>query len=193
MYISMEWAMAELIRNPTVLEKLRMEVRGIVKEKEEIKDEDVEKMDYLKAVIKEALRLHPPRPLLAPRLSTKDVQINGFHVSAGTLVMINAWAIGRDPISWDEPEKFKPERFLNSSINFKGLDFKLIPFGAGRRGCPGISFAVVAMELLLANLMQKFDWKLPNGVEGKDLNMGESPGITVHRAIPLLAVASNSK
>ncbi|XP_057787923.1 cytochrome P450 736A117-like [Salvia miltiorrhiza] len=189
---AMEWTMSEVLRHPKVMEKLQQEVRGIVKEKQAIRDDDLEKMHYLKAVIKEALRFHPPAPLLVPRVATKDVQIKGFDISAGTVVMINVWAIGRDPVSWVEPEKFMPERFLNSSIDFRGHDFELIPFGAGRRGCPGITFAVVAMELLLANLVHKFDWKLANGVEAKDLDMTESPGITVHRATPLLAVASHA-
>ena len=175
------------------MEKLQREVRGIVKKKEEITDDDLERMHYLKAVIKEALRVHPPLPLLVPRITTKDVQVKGFDVSAGTVVMINAWGIGRDPASWDKPEKFKPERCLNSSTDYRGLDFELIPFGAGRRGCPGITFAVVSIELVLANLVHKFDWTLPHGIHGKDLDMNESPGLTVHKAVPLLALASYTK
>ncbi|KAH6773431.1 cytochrome P450 [Perilla frutescens var. hirtella] len=191
---TLEWVMTELLRHPTMMEKLQGEVREIIKqEEEEITDDDLEKMHYLKAVVKEALRVHPPLPLLVPRVASKDVQIKGFDISAGTVVMINAWSIGRDPVSWDDPEKFMPERFLNSSIDFRGLDFELIPFGAGRRGCPGITFAVVAIELVLANLMHKFDWKLADGVQGKDLDMNESPGLTAHRALPLLAVASHTK
>ncbi|KAH6790127.1 hypothetical protein C2S51_005133 [Perilla frutescens var. frutescens] len=191
---TLEWVMTELLRHPTMMEKLQGEVREIIKQEEEdITDDDLEKMHYLKAVVKEALRVHPPLPLLVPRVASKDVQIKGFDISAGTVVMINAWAIGRDPVSWDEPEKFMPDRFLNSSTDFRGLDFEFIPFGAGRRGCPGITFAVVAIELVLANLMHKFDWKLAHGVEGKDLDMNESPGLTVHRAVPLLAVASHTK
>ncbi|KAL1534728.1 unspecific monooxygenase [Salvia divinorum] len=189
---TMEWTMSEILRHPAVMEKLQHEVRGIPKQKPEITDDDIQKMHYLKAVIKEAMRLHPPLPLLVPRLASKDVQVKGFDISAGTIVMINAWAIGRDLISWVEPEKFMPERFLNSSIDFKGLDFELIPFGGGRRGCPGITLAAAGMELLLADLVRKFDWKLANGVEPKDLDMSESPGMTVHRAVPLLALASPS-
>ncbi|XP_041991646.1 cytochrome P450 71A8-like [Salvia splendens] len=187
---TMEWTMSELLRHPTVMEKMQHEVRGILKQKQEIRDEDVQKMHYLKAVMKEAMRLHPPLPLLVPRLASKDVQVKGFDISAGTIVMINAWAIGRDPVSWDQPQTFMPERFLNSSIDFKGLDFELIPFGGGRRGCPGIPYASAEMELLLAHLVRKFDWKLANGVEPKDLDMSESPGVTIHRAVPLLALAS---
>ncbi|XP_042008767.1 cytochrome P450 736A117-like [Salvia splendens] len=187
---AMEWTMSELLRHPTVMKKLQQEVRGILKQKQEITNDDLQKMHYLKTVIKEAMRLHPPLPLLVPRLASKDVQVKGFDISAGTLVMINTWAIGRDLVSWDEPETFKPERFLNSSIDFKGLDFELIPFGGGRRGCPGIALASAGMELLLADLVWKFNWKLANGVEPKDLDMRESPGMTVHRAVPLLALAS---
>ncbi|XP_047982500.1 cytochrome P450 71A8-like [Salvia hispanica] len=187
---AMEWTMSELLRNPTLMEKLQLEVRGIVKQNQEITDDDLRKMHYLKAVIKEAMRLHPPVPLLVPRLASKDVQVKDFDISAGTIVMINAWAIGRDPVSWGEPETFMPERFLNSSIDFKGLDFELIPFGGGRRGCPGITLASVGMELLLADLVRKFDWKLGKGVEPKDLDMRESPGMTVHRVVPLVALAS---
>ncbi|KAL8547584.1 hypothetical protein ACS0TY_007057 [Phlomoides rotata] len=187
---ALEWAMSELLRHPTVLEKLQSEVREIVKNKQDITNDDLEKMHYLKAVVKETLRQHPPLPLLVPRTAGEDVKIKGYDISAKTVVMINAWAIGRDPASWDEPEMFKPERFLKSPIDFKGLDFEFIPFGAGRRGCPGISFAVVTMEFVMANVVQKFNWKLPGGVEEKDLDMSESPGLTVHRSVPLLAVAS---
>lgn len=186
---SLEWIMTELLRHPTVMEELQREVRGIMQQKHNITDDDLGKMHYLKAVIKEAFRVHPPIPLIVPRLSRNDVQMKGYDISAGTVVIINAWAIGRDPESWDEPEKFKPQRFLNSSIDYKGLDFELIPFGAGRRGCPGITFAIVTIELVLANIVQKFEWKL---VEGRDLDMNESPGVTVHRTVPLLALASPS-
>ncbi|KAJ6375459.1 hypothetical protein OIU77_000443 [Salix suchowensis] len=108
-------------------------------------------MHYLRAVIKETRRLHPPIPLLIPREASQDVKINGYDIAVGTMVMINAWAIGRDPTTWDQPKEYRPERFLNSSVDFRGNDFQLIPFGAGRRGCPGISFAMAANELVLAN------------------------------------------
>ncbi|KAL0356321.1 UNVERIFIED_CONTAM: cytochrome [Sesamum radiatum] len=113
----------------------------------------------------------------------------GYDISAGTMVITNAWAISRDPASWDEPKKFEPDRFLNSPIDFKGLDFELIPFGAGRRGCPGIAFAMATTEFALANLVQKFDWKLPD--EGKELDMKEHLGVAVHRDVPLLAAATH--
>lgn len=187
---ALEWTMAELLRHPVAMEKLQNEVREIVKDKDKITDDDLDKMQYLKAVIKETLRRHPPGPLLVPRIVHKDVKIKGYDISRGTIVMINVWAIGRDQISWEEPEKFWPERFLNSSIDFKGSNFELIPFGAGRRGCPGMTYGIATIELLLANLVQKFNWKLPNASEGKDLDMSERFGLVVHRTVPLLAVAT---
>ncbi|EYU17746.1 hypothetical protein MIMGU_mgv1a025197mg [Erythranthe guttata] len=192
---SLEWTMTELLRNPSVMDKLQNEVRIIVGgSKHDITDEHLEKMDYLKAVIKESLRYHPPIPIVVPRVADKDVKIMGYDISKGTIVMVNAWAIGRDPQSWDEPEKFEPERFLknskNENIDFRGFDFELIPFGAGRRGCPGISFAVATIEFVLANIVHKFNWELPDGLRGKDLDVSESPGNTVHKAIPLLTVAT---
>ncbi|XP_042015671.1 cytochrome P450 736A117-like [Salvia splendens] len=189
---SLEWTMSELLRQPRVMEKLQSEVRGIVKQKQRITKDDLEKMGYMKAVIKENMRLHPPFPL-SPRIASKDVQIKGYDIAAGTMAMVSMWAIGRELISWDEPDKFMPERFLNSSVDFKGQDYELIPFGTGRRACPGIGYATASMELVLANLMQKFDWKLPNGILPKHLDMTESSGITVHKALPLLALASRAQ
>jgi cytochrome P450 len=189
-YRVLEWAMSELLRNPRVMKKLQNEAREIAQGKTSIAEADLQEMHYLKALIKETLRLYPPFPLLVPRESTQDVNIKGFDIAAGTLVFTNVWAIGRDPAMWDEPEEFRPERFLNSSVDFKGHDFQLIPFGAGRRGCPGIQFAMTTNELVLANLVHKFDWALPGGARAEDLDMNESTGITSRRKVPLLAVAS---
>ena len=182
--------MTELLRHPKAMKELQNEARRISRGKQHITEDDLEKMHYLKAVIKETLRLHPPIPLLVPRESSQDVKIMGYHIPIGTMVIINAWAIGRDPMSWDEPEEFRPERFLSTDIDFKGQDFQLIPFGAGRRGCPGISFAMATNELVLANLVNKFDWALPNGVRVEDLDMTECTGLTIHRKFALLAVAT---
>ncbi|XP_031250710.1 cytochrome P450 71A26-like [Pistacia vera] len=189
-YTVMEWAMAELLRHPRVMKELQNEVRRIANGKQKIKEEDLDKMHYLKAVLKETLRLHPPIPLLVPRESTRDVKIKGYDISAGTTVITNAWAIGRDPTSWDKSDEFTPERFLNNSIDFKGQDFQLIPFGAGRRGCPGTLFAMATNEIVLANLVHKFDWSLPVGTKPEDLDMTECTGLTAHRMVPLLAVAT---
>lgn len=186
----LEWAMAELIRHPMIMKKLQLEVREIVKERRDILDSDLENMHYLKAVIKETLRCHTPIPLLVPRIARKDVNILGYDIPAGTMAIINAWTISRDPAYWEEPEEFKPERFLDSPIDYKGLDFELIPFGAGRRACPGITFAMATNELVLANIVHKFDWESPGGMQGEEFNMSERPGIAIHRAAPLCVVAS---
>lgn len=190
-YTVLEWAMAELLRHPQVMKKVQNELRVIGRNRSNIiAQDDYEKMPYLEAVIKETLRIHPPIPLLVPREARNDVNVMGYDIVAGTMVIINAWAIGRDPTLWDEPDKFKPERFLHSTIDFRGCDFQLIPFGAGRRSCPGISFAMVTNELVLANLLHKFDWELPNGMKGEDLEMTETTGLAIHKKEPLLAVAT---
>ncbi|XP_042477832.1 cytochrome P450 71A1-like [Macadamia integrifolia] len=187
-----QWTMAELLRHPEIMKEVQEEVRGVTKGKANITEDDIEHMHYLKAVIKEALRLHPPVPLLVPRELMETVNIQGFDIPAKTTVIVNASAIGRDPVSWDDPEKFEPKRFLNgaSSVDFRGHNFQLIPFGAGRWGCPGTQFAIVVVELALASLLHKFDWALPNGASGKDLDITEAYGIICHLKSPLVAVAT---
>ncbi|KAH6812780.1 hypothetical protein C2S51_021798 [Perilla frutescens var. frutescens] len=180
-FAAMEWTMAELIRNPTIMKTLQNEVRKVVGSKGEIEEQDLEKMTYLKAVIKESLRLHPPAPLLVPRESTQDTKVLGYGVVSGTCVVINAWAIGQDPTLWENPEEFSPERFLDTSIDFKGQHFEFIPFGAGWRGCPGTAYAMAVNELAIAKLVHKFNFTLPNGGRGEDLDMTEANGITVHK------------
>lgn len=188
-FTALEWVMSELLRHPRVMKKLQNEVRGIARNKTEITEDDLVGMHHLKAVIKENLRLHPPAPLLVPRVSTQDVKIKGYDIKANTQVIVNAWTIGRDPKSYNNPEEFEPERFLNSAIDYKGDSFQYIPFGAGRRGCPGIQFALAVKEIALANLVHRFDWTLPVGVRGEDLDMSESTGASIHRKYPLKAVA----
>ncbi|MFS7910915.1 putative cytochrome P450 [Helianthus anomalus] len=187
---AIEWAISELIRHPRVMKKLQKEVKEIAHGKPIITEDDLAKMKYLQAVLKEALRLHTPLPLLISRESTQDVKLMGYDISAGTQVIVNAWAIGRDPTRWVEPERFHPERFLNNPIDYKGLNFEFIPFGAGRRGCPAIQFAIVVNELALANLVYKYDFALPEEVNGEELDMTEITGLTLHRKSPLLVVAT---
>lgn len=188
----MDWLMAEMLRHPKILEKLQTEIRQVLADqgKTQVTEEDLPNLSYLKAVIKETLRLHPPLPLLLPHESTQDDVVMGYDVPAGTQALINFWAIGRDPKIWEEPEEFRPERFLNSNIDFRGLHFELIPFGAGRRGCPGISFASAVSELTLARLLYSFDFSLPVGVKPEEMNMTESDGINGKRKTPLLVNVS---
>lgn len=193
-YTLMEWAIFELIRHPRVMKELQEEVRKIVKGKDSkvLCGDDLEQLPYLNAVIKEVLRLHPPAPLLMFRESLQEVKINGFDISAGTQVIINAWAIQRDPTFWTEAEEFRPERFLNtSSFDYRGQNFHYIPFGVGRRGCPGISFAIASAQLVIATLMYEFDWKFPDGIDHEKVDMTEAPGLTVRRRDPLMVIATS--
>ncbi|XP_074267613.1 cytochrome P450 736A117-like [Silene latifolia] len=183
----LEWAMAELLKNPKVMQEVQKEVREITRDRSEVKEEELEQMKYLKSVIKETLRLHPPTPLLIPRQSTQDARVDGYDIPAGTACFFNVWAMHRDPAFWDQPDKFNPERFLSSGIEFRGHDFQFIPFGAGRRMCPGIGFSMASIEFLLANIINKFDWLIP---EGEALDMSECFRITLHKSTPLLAVAA---
>jgi len=189
-HTALEWTMTELLKHPEVMKKAQDEIRRITGNKISVTQDDVEKTLYLKAVIKESLRLHPPIPTLIPRESTKDVKVQGYDILAKTRVIINAWAIGRDPSSWENPDEFRPERFLESAIDFKGNDFQFIPFGAGRRGCPGTTFASSVIEITLASLLHKFNWALPGGAKPEDLDITEAPGLAIHRKFPLVVIAT---
>jgi cytochrome P450 len=173
------WAMSEMIKNPIVMEEAQVEVRRVFDKKGYVDETELHQLTYLKSVIKETLRLHPTVPLLVPRESRERCEINGYEIPAKTRVAVNAWAIGRDPKYWIEAESFKPERFVNNLIDFKGTDFEYIPFGAGRRMCPGIAFALPNVELPLAKLLYHFDWKLPNGMSHEEFDMTEAFGLTV--------------
>ncbi|KAK9697381.1 hypothetical protein RND81_08G034300 [Saponaria officinalis] len=178
---TIEWAIAELLRNKGAMEKATDEVRHVVRGKDMFEDTScLVELKYLKNVIKETLRLHPPFPLLV-RLAMERCQINGHEIAPNTRVFINAWAIGRDAENWKDPEKFNPERFEGSSVDYKGNHFELIPFGAGKRMCPGIGLGVATIELALAMLLYHFDWKLPQGTTHEDLDMDETFGSVARR------------
>ncbi|XXG88779.1 hypothetical protein AAC387_Pa12g0949 [Persea americana] len=183
--LTLEWVMAELTKHPDVMEKAQAEIRRVVGKKMNVREEHLHQLDYLKFIIKENLRLHPVLPLLIPRDSTTDVKIQNYRIPSNTRVFINAWAIGRDPNSWENANEFSPERFVNNPIDFKGRDFQFIPFGAGRRSCPGMSFAIASLELALANLLYWYDWELPWGLTKEDLDMSEALGIATRKKLPL--------
>ncbi|CAI9087495.1 OLC1v1021573C1 [Oldenlandia corymbosa var. corymbosa] len=177
---SILWAMTILMKNPETLKKVQAELRDLVGNKRVVDEDDLGELPYLKAVIKETLRLYPPAPILGPRETTQSCTIDGYDIENKSLVLVNAWAIGRDPTYWKNPDDFIPERFINSKVDVKGHDFGLIPFGAGRRGCPGISLGMATVELALANLLCCFDWELPNGITCKDIDMDVMPGLTMY-------------
>ena len=177
----MDWALVELIKNPRILKEAQREVREVFDEEGKVDETGLTKLKYLKLVIKEVLRMHPPAPLLLPRECGQKCEIQGYEIPMNTKVIVNAWAIGRDAKYWNDPETFYPERFVDSSVDFKGVDFEYIPFGAGRRMCPGINFGLANVELPLAMLLYHFDWELPSGMKNEDLDMTETFGITQRR------------
>ncbi|GJN38916.1 hypothetical protein PR202_gb27997 [Eleusine coracana subsp. coracana] len=185
---TLQWTMAELMKNPRVMQKAQEEVRRVLAGRHEVTEDDLSSLHYMRLVIKEALRLHPPAPLLLPRECRNACQLLGFDIPAGTMVLVNAWAISRDPKYWDVPDEFVPERFEDNKVDFKGTDFEYTPFGAGRRMCPGMAFGLAHIELVLASLLYHFDWKLPCGVEAANLDMTEETGVTVRRLQDLLLV-----
>nr|QWK52269.1 cytochrome P450 71B10-2 [Isatis tinctoria] len=193
--ITMTWAMAELARNPRVMKKVQSEIRdqiGKNKEARIISLDETDQLNYLKMVIKEAWRLHPPAPLLVPREVTSEFKINGYTIYPKTRLHVNTWAIGRDPEIWRDPEEFIPERFTDSDIDVKGQHFELLPFGGGRRICPAVYMGATTVEFGLANLLYQFDWKLPEGAEVEDIDMDEAFGLTAHKKNDLLLVPVKS-
>ncbi|KAK8953734.1 5-epiaristolochene 1,3-dihydroxylase [Platanthera guangdongensis] len=161
------WAMSELIRNVA---------------EEELMSGD--KLGYLKLVIKEAMRMHPPLPLLLPRENQEGCEVMGYEIPAKTTVMVNAWAVGRDASNWKDPDAFRPERFEGSAVDYKGGNMELIPFGGGRRICPGMSFGLAAVEMALAHMLYYFDWEYLTK-RGEELDMTEAPGLAMERKFPL--------
>ncbi|KAM1498542.1 hypothetical protein TB1_020727 [Malus domestica] len=186
---TLEWAMAELLRNPEKLSKAQAELKQIIGKGKLVEESDVARLPYLQAIIKETFRLYPAAPLLLPRKAETDVEIGGYVIPKGAQVFVNAWAIGRDPGIWDNPDSFVPERFLGSEIDVTGQNFELIPFGGGRRMCPGWPLAMRMVNLMLGSLINCFDkWKLEDGVTPKTMNMDQKFGLTLQKAQPLRVV-----
>lgn len=174
-----------------MMEKAQQEVRRVLEGRTKIEESDLEELHYLKLVMKESLRLHIPGPLLMPRVCKETCQVLGYRVPAGTRVLINAWALARDKRYWGpDVENFNPERFANNSIDYKGFNYEFLPFGSGRRVCPGMTFGLTSVETVLANLLLYFDWQLPNGMKPEELNMDENSGVTSSRTSPLFLLAT---
>ncbi|KAK4434819.1 Premnaspirodiene oxygenase [Sesamum alatum] len=188
---TVEFAMAQMIKHPNVMEKAQAELRHVFKGKDRILDSDLEKVSYLKMVIKETLRLNPPAPLLLPKECQDWQKVCGYDIPPKTEVILNALAIHRDPEYWDNAESFEPERFAESGIEFIGPNFEFIPFGGGRRMCPGTYFSLATVELLLAQLLYHFNWELPDGLKPQDLDMTEIVGFVAKRKNNLCLLATS--
>ncbi|PWZ24543.1 Ent-isokaurene C2-hydroxylase [Zea mays] len=180
---TLTWCMTELVRYPATMAKAQAEVREAFKGKTTITEDDLSRANlrYLKLVVKEALRLHCPVPLLLPRKCREACQVMGYDIPKGTCVFVNVWAICRDPRYWEDAEEFKPERFENSNLDYKGTYYEYLPFGSGRRMCPGANLGVANLELALASLLYHFDWKLPSGQEPKDVDVWEAAGLVAKK------------
>ncbi|KAG0548644.1 hypothetical protein BDA96_01G184300 [Sorghum bicolor] len=191
---TLEWALSELTRNPRAMRRAQAEVREAFGGQQRLTESDTARLRYLPVVVKETLRLHVPVPFLLPRECREACRVMGYDVPRGTKVLVNAWAIARDAAYWDDPEAFRPERFEGTGgggVDFRGADLEFIPFGAGRRMCPGMALGLANMELALAGLLYHFDWTLPDGDgDGKVLDMSEAFGITVKRKSKLVLRAT---
>ncbi|XP_037415384.1 cytochrome P450 CYP99A1-like [Triticum dicoccoides] len=187
-----EWIMSELMRNPEAMAKAQAEVRRTFDGKSPEDHEGlIDKLRYMKMVIKEGLRLNPVLPLLLPRLCGATCDIGGYEVAKGTKVIVNAWAMARSPEHWPHAEEFRPERFDGGVAgDFKGLQFEYLPFGSGRRMCPGDTFGLAVLELIVARLFYYFDWSLPNGMRPDELDMDMIVGSTARRKNQLHLLAS---
>ncbi|XP_057843597.2 flavonoid 3',5'-hydroxylase [Cryptomeria japonica] len=185
--VTIEWALSALMNHPDILWKAHQELDTHVGQDRLMDESDIPNLKYLQAIVKETLRLYPAGPLLLPHESTKACTVGGFLVPAGTQLLVNVWAIQRDAALWERPTEFDPDRFLNSGkeINVKGHDFELIPFGSGRRICPGMSLALIVVTYTLGRLLQSFEWFAPVGTV---IDMTEGLGLSMPKLIPLEAI-----
>lgn len=185
--ITSEWAMAELLGNPRCLKKLQNELDdrlGGVRDMAE--ESDLPGLPYLNSVIKETLRLHPPGPLLLPHASKQKCKVAGYTFPKNTQLFVNVWAIGRDPKVWEKPQEFWPERFEGKDMDVRGQHFELLPFGSGRRSCPGMALGLAMVMSTVSSLVHSFDWELPTGLW--EVDMTERKGPIACKAMPLLAI-----
>lgn len=182
--MTLTWALALLVNNPLVLKKAQQELKNHVGVDRIVEESDLENLLYIKAIIKETMRLYPAGPLSVPHESIEDCIVGGYSIPKGTRLLVNVWKIQHDPDIWTDPFEFQPERFLTSKkeIDVKGQHFELIPFGSGRRMCLGISFALEALLLILASILHEFDFQNPSNDK---IDMSESPGLTNLKATPL--------
>nr|XP_016437353.1 PREDICTED: geraniol 8-hydroxylase-like [Nicotiana tabacum] len=187
---TLEWAMAEMLRQPEIMRKAQVELGEVIGKGKIVEEADVSQLPYLQCIIKETLRMHPPFPLLVPRKVEQDGELCDYIIPKGSQVVVNAWAIGRDSTFWKDPLVFKPKGFWNLDLDMRGKDFEFIPFGVGQRICPSLPLALRMVQVMLGSLLNSFNWKLEVGIEAQELNMEEKFGITLAKAYPLRAIPS---
>ncbi|PKA52347.1 Flavonoid 3'-monooxygenase [Apostasia shenzhenica] len=193
--VTNEWAMTELLRHPHVLRKAQAELDAVVGRRRLVRESDLPRLAYLRCVVRETFRLHPAGPFLIPHESLRPARLMGFSLPAGTRVFINTHALGRNHHLWGAAgvEDFRPERHEKGAGRVEishGDDFVILPFGAGRRRCPGAPLGVVMVLLALATLLQGFDWSPADGRRPEEIEVEEIYGMTMPRATPLRAVAA---
>ncbi|CAI9115917.1 OLC1v1016930C1 [Oldenlandia corymbosa var. corymbosa] len=178
----MEWTLSALLNNPACLTKAQKEIDVKIGYSRLINDSDLGGLSYLHGVINETFRMYPVAPLLAPHISSEECIVGGYRVPRGSMLIVNSWAMQNDPELWEDSTKFKPERFVDMEGQKYGFVF--MPFGHGRRGCPGENLAMRVVELTLGLVLQCFDWERV----GEELvDMSEGPGLTMPKANPLVA------
>lgn len=188
--IVVEWALAEMVKNPTILKRAHLEMDAVIGNDRLLEESDIPNLPYLRAICKEALRKHPSTPLSLPHYSFQACEVEGYYIPANTRLLINIWGIGRDPNVWERPLEFDPERFISgkgAKIEPNGSDFELIPFGAGRRICAGKQAGMMFLQYFLGALVHTFDWAVP---AGEEIDMSETPGLALPKAVPLKAFAT---
>ncbi|KAL0428434.1 UNVERIFIED_CONTAM: cytochrome [Sesamum latifolium] len=186
--ITVEWAMAELVRNPRVQQKVQEELDRVVGRDRVMIEADIPNLPYLQCVTKECFRMHPPTPLMLPHKASTNVKIGGYDIPKGATVSVNVWALARDPAVWKNPLEFRPERFQEEDIDMKGTDYRLLPFGSGRRICPGAQLAIYLVTSMLGHMLHHFTWTPPAGTKPEDMDMMEQPGTVTYMRTPLQAV-----
>ncbi|EFJ32587.1 hypothetical protein SELMODRAFT_85404 [Selaginella moellendorffii] len=180
-----EWALAELLHHPDWMVKAQKEIESVVGHTRMVEEGDISKLEVLNAIIKETFRLHPPVALLVPHASIEAQKVAGYDIPKNATLLVNVYAIGRDPQVWSDPLEFQPQRFIGSNIGVNGQDFELLPFGSGKRSCPGLSLGLKNVQLVLSNLLHGFEWEFPGSP--KDQPMGEAMGIVNFMAHTLKA------
>ncbi|KAK4283426.1 hypothetical protein QN277_000376 [Acacia crassicarpa] len=189
--VAVEWTMSELLRNPRVMKNLQNELETVIGMNRMVEETDLSKLNYLNLVVMESLRLHPVVALI-PREPAKDFMVDEYYIEKNSRILVNLWAIGRNPQVWsDNAEMFYPERFLNSDIDIHGHDSQFFPFGSGRRKCPGMQMGLTTVKFVMAQLVHCFNWELPFGMKTDDLDMTESFGLSLPRSKHLSAMVTN--